>query len=96
VRVRTIDVSCSGMAGTWGLSAAYRPASLAAGKPMLDELDRPGVLYGSTECGSCRMQMQDGTGKRTLHPVQYLALAYGLTPRLRAKLLKPLGTLVTE
>ena len=96
VRVRTIDVSCSGMAGTWGLSAAHREMSLAAGKPMLDELDRPGVLFGSTECGSCRMQMQDGAGKRTLHPVQYLALAYGLMPQLREKLLKPLGALVTE
>ena len=28
------------------------------------------------------MQMEDGAGKRTLHPVQYLALAYGLMPEL--------------
>ncbi len=96
VRVRTIDVSCSGMAGAWGLMAQHREVSLAAGKPMLDELDRPGVLFGSTECGGCRIQMQDGARKRTLHPVQYLALAYGLMPELEAKLLKPLGKLVTD
>jgi FAD/FMN-containing dehydrogenase/Fe-S oxidoreductase len=96
LRVRTIDVSCSGMAGTWGLMAANRAASLAAGRPMLDELNRPGVLFGSAECGGCRIQMQDGTGKRALHPVQYLALAYGLMPELGAKLTRPLGRLVTD
>jgi len=96
VRVRTIDVSCSGMAGTWGLMAANVEASLAAGKPMLDELDRPGVLFGSSECGGCRIQMQDGTGKRALHPVQYLALAYGLMPELGERLSRPLRGLVTD
>jgi len=95
-RVHTIDVSCSGMAGTWGLKAANHAASLAAGKPMLDELNRPRVLYGSTECGSCRLQMQDGSGKRALHPVQYLALAYGLMPGLEDKLTRSLRPLLTD
>ena len=63
---------------------------------MLDELDRPGVLFGSTECSACRMQMQEGTGKRTLHPVQYLAYAYGLLPEIAATLKKPLGRLVSD
>ena len=74
-----------GMAGTWGLKAANHATSLAAGRPMLAELDRPGVLFGSTECSTCRMQMQEGTGKRTLHPVQYLAYAYGLMPEIGAR-----------
>jgi len=51
---------------------------------------------GYVVSGTLHVQMEDGTGKRTLHPAQYLALAYGLMPQLRAKLLKPLGTLVTE
>jgi Fe-S oxidoreductase len=96
VRAHTIDVSCSGMAGTWGLKAANYAASLAAGRPMLDEFDRPGVLFGSTECSACRMQMQEGTGKRTLHPVQYLAHAYGLLPEIGPLLRKPLTDLVSD
>ena len=28
---------------------------------------RPRVLFGSTECSTCRMQIEDGAGKRTLH-----------------------------
>jgi FAD/FMN-containing dehydrogenase/Fe-S oxidoreductase len=84
--VHTIDVSCSGMAGTYGLRAESYETSLAAGKPMLDELRRPRVLFGSTECSACRMQMEEGSGKRTLHPVQYLALSYGLMPELARRL----------
>jgi FAD/FMN-containing dehydrogenase/Fe-S oxidoreductase len=96
LRVRTIDVSCSGMAGTFGLGAANYAMSLAAGRPMLDELSRPGVLFGSTECSTCRIQMEDGAGKRTLHPAQYLALAYGLMPELFDRLRRPLGNLVLQ
>jgi hypothetical protein len=40
--------------------------------------------------------MEDGGGKRTLHPAQYLALAYGFLPELRGRLRKPLGQLVLK
>ena len=96
LQVNKIDVSCSGMAGPYGLNAQNLPTSLAAGKPMLDEFARPRHLYGSTECSSCRLQMQEGTGKRTLHPVQYLALAYGLMPSIADRLKRPLRAMVSS
>ena len=86
LRVHTIDVHCSGMAGTFGLKAENYGVSLEAGRPMLEELRRPRVLFGSTECSTCRLQMEEGSGKRTLHPVQYLALAYGLMPEVSRRL----------
>jgi Fe-S oxidoreductase len=61
---------------------------------MLAELMLPSVTYGSTECSTCRLQMEDGGGKRTLHPVQYLALAYGLMPEIARRLQEPIGELV--
>ena len=96
VRTHTIDRSCSGMAGVWGLKAENFALSLAAGQPMIAAMNMPRVLYGSTECSPCRMQMQQGSGKRTLHPIQYLALAYGLLPELEGHLRKPLGSLLSE
>ena len=84
------------MAGTYGLQAANHATSLEAGRPMLEELARPGVLFGSTECSTCRLQMEDGAGKRTLHPAQYLALAYGFLPELLGRLRQPLGELVLK
>jgi Fe-S oxidoreductase len=96
VRVHTIDVSCSGMAGTFGLRSSGYAASLEAGQPMLRELSRPRLMFGSTECSTCRLQMEEGAHKRTLHPIQYLALAYGLVPALRERLHQPLGDLLLE
>jgi FAD/FMN-containing dehydrogenase/Fe-S oxidoreductase len=96
LRVHTIDVGCSGMAGTFGLQEANYELSLAAGGPMLEVLRGPRGLVGATECSSCRMQMQDAGGKRTLHPAQYLALAYGLMPALAKRLQRPLRGLVLQ
>jgi FAD/FMN-containing dehydrogenase/Fe-S oxidoreductase len=92
--VHTIDVSCSGMAGTFGLKARNYVVSLEAGRPMLEKLLRPSVLFGATECSTCRLQMEDGARKRTLHPAQYLALAYGLMPDLLRRLHQPIRDLV--
>jgi FAD/FMN-containing dehydrogenase/Fe-S oxidoreductase len=94
LRVRTIDLSCSGMAGTFGLKAENYAISLEAGRPMLEALAQSSIRYGSTECSTCRLQMEDGTRKRTLHPVQYLALAYGLLPELARRLHDPIRGLV--
>jgi FAD/FMN-containing dehydrogenase/Fe-S oxidoreductase len=90
LRVQTFDVSCSGMAGTYGLKAENYETSLAAGRPMLEQLRRPRVMFGSTECSTCRIQMEDAAAVRTLHPAQYLALAYGYLPELRQRLLQPI------
>lgn len=85
-QVHTIDVGCSGMAGTYGLRVGGYEASMAAGQRLFEELRRPRVLFGSTECSACRIQMEHGAGKRTLHPGQYLALSYGLMPELGQRL----------
>ena len=82
------------MAGTFGLKAENYAISLEAGRPMLEALAQSSIRYGSTECSTCRLQMEDGTRKRTLHPVQYLALAYGLLPELARRLHDPIRGLV--
>ena len=42
----------------------------------------------------CTVQEEHGSGKRALHPVQYLALAYGLMPALEGRLKEPIHDLV--
>ena len=86
LHVHTIDKGCSGMAGTFGLGAGNYALSLSAGRAMFQELARPRVLLGSTECSTCRLQMEEGSGKTTLHPAQYLALAYDLMPEIAKRL----------
>jgi hypothetical protein len=40
--------------------------------------------------------MEEGSGKRTLHPAQYLALAYGLMPEVARRLNQPIPALVLQ
>ena len=94
VRVEAIDKSCSGIAGTYGLRRRNYEVSKLAGAPMLDALKAEGIQFGVTECGSCKIQMEDVAGKRTLHPAQYLAWAYGLMPEVADRLKEPFRELV--
>ncbi len=87
--VEFIDRGCSGMAGTFGMAAENFRTSLRAGRGLLNRLDEDDIELGATECGTCRMQMEQGRTKRTLHPVKLLSLSYGLNPSLLRQINKP-------
>jgi FAD/FMN-containing dehydrogenase/Fe-S oxidoreductase len=80
--VEFIDRGCSGMAGTYGLSSEHFRTSLRAGRGLLDRFRMGDIAVGATECSACRMQMEQGVTKRTLHPIKLLSLGYGLNPAL--------------
>ncbi|WP_422926456.1 FAD-binding and (Fe-S)-binding domain-containing protein [Singulisphaera sp. PoT] len=82
LEVEFIDRGCSGMAGTFGLRREHFRTSLRAGRGMLRRLRESDLEIGATECGACRMQMEQGSSKRTLHPIKLLSLGYGLSPSL--------------
>jgi Fe-S oxidoreductase len=81
--VQFIDRGCSGMAGTYGLARDHFRTSLRAGRGLRSRLRDPDIEIGATECGACRMQMEQGIPKRTFHPVKLLSLSYGLSPSVR-------------
>jgi FAD/FMN-containing dehydrogenase/Fe-S oxidoreductase len=87
--VEFIDRGCSGMAGTFGLTREHFRTSLRAGRGLLTRLRGVDLEIGATECGACRMQMEQGVTKRTLHPVKLLSLSYGLNPMLLHHLKEP-------
>jgi FAD/FMN-containing dehydrogenase/Fe-S oxidoreductase len=87
--VEFIDRGCSGMAGTFGLARGNFRTSLRAGRGLLSRLRDPEFELGATECGACRIQMEQGVTKRTLHPVKLLSLSYGLNPALRRQFKDP-------
>ena len=82
LEVEFIDRGCSGMAGTFGLARKNFRTSLRAGRGLLKRLQDDDIEIGATECGACRMQMEQGITKRTLHPIKLLGLSYGLNPSL--------------
>jgi FAD/FMN-containing dehydrogenase/Fe-S oxidoreductase len=81
--VEFINRGCSGMGGTFGLARDRFRTSLRAGRGLLKRLRDGDIEIGATECGPCRIQMEQGITKRTLHPIKLLSMAYGLNPSLR-------------
>lgn len=84
--VQRIEKGCSGMAGTFGLKRSNYRSSLRVGWGLISSLRDPEIQAGVTECCACKMQMEQGTTKPTIHPVKIMALAYNLMPELASLL----------
>jgi len=78
--VQNHDHGCSGMAGTYGLARKNYRNSLRAGWGLISAMRDGSFQAGTTECSACKMQMEQGTSKPTIHPLKLLALAYGAMP----------------
>ena len=86
--LKRIEEGCSGMAGAFGLTKANFKTSVRMGQKLIERMQHDDILIGTTECGSCKLQMEQGTSRPTIHPLKLLALAYGLMPELR-RLFRP-------
>ncbi|MEE3220167.1 MAG: anaerobic glycerol-3-phosphate dehydrogenase subunit C, partial [Planctomycetota bacterium] len=80
--VTRIEKGCSGMAGTFGLKRENYRASLRAGFELITSMRDQSIQAGTTECSTCKIQMEQGTTKPTVHPIKILARSYGLTPNV--------------
>jgi len=82
LQVETIQKGCSGMAGTYGLKRRNYHRSLRMGLQLIQAMRSPTIIAGTTECSTCKIQMEQGTTKPTIHPIKIMALGYGLMPEL--------------
>ena len=83
LRVDLLEKGCSGMAGTYGLKRKNYNRSLRMGMPLINAVRQPTIVAGATECSACKIQMEQGTTKPTIHPLKIMALAYGKMPQLK-------------
>jgi FAD/FMN-containing dehydrogenase/Fe-S oxidoreductase len=72
--VRVVDSGCCGMAGLFGYEKGHYEVSMKMGErrlfPAVRGAEERVVVAPGT---SCREQISDGTGRRALHPAEYLA-----------------------
>ena len=75
--VHTIE-KCSAIDGTWGLKQQYFDLSLKVAEPLLREIreSKPNVTV--SDCSLAGLQIEQGLGSKTSHPIQLLERAYGL------------------
>jgi Fe-S oxidoreductase len=83
--VELMDTGCCGMAGTFGYEAEHYEVSMKVGElklfPLLRQVgasaDSEGLEGGSvgvvSSGAACRMQIQQGTGAKAIHPIVLIA-----------------------
>lgn len=80
--VVSVEKGCSGMAGSFGLKKENFRNSIRAGWDLISTVREADWTAGTTECSACKMQMEQGTTKPTIHPLKLLAMSYRLMPEL--------------
>ncbi len=78
LKVERVERGCSGMAGIYGLKRENFRTSVRSGFGLIRGIREPRLVAGATECSTCKLQMEQGTSKATIHPLKILAGAYGL------------------
>jgi len=77
VEIRDVGDSCSGVSGTYGWKAEKYDYSMEIGADMFEGMEAAPGGTGMTECPTCAMQMEHGTGYEIRHPLQLLERALG-------------------
>ncbi len=75
IEVEEMKADCCGMAGTYGLKKEKYQISMDIGRELFERVKtfKPDAVV--TECGSCQMQIEHGTGLNVLHPAEVLYTA---------------------
>ena len=69
---------CSAMDGTWGMKKQYYEISLKIAGELFREVENNAPDAVCTDCPLSALQIEQGTGKRPVHPVEILHRAYGI------------------
>jgi Fe-S oxidoreductase len=70
--------ACSGVDGTWGMQARFHAASLDVARRMLEALERSGAEHLATDCPLSALRIEEGLGRKAVHPIVLLRHAYGI------------------
>jgi Fe-S oxidoreductase len=74
----TVVDACSGVDGTWGMQARFHDASMQVAKAMLRRIEEADAEHVSTECPLSALRIEEGLGRKPVHPVVLLRHAYGI------------------
>jgi FAD/FMN-containing dehydrogenase/Fe-S oxidoreductase len=78
IDVKELDGGCCGIAGTFGMQKKNYDLSMQIGKKLADKIKETGADIVLTECSTCKMQIEQLTGKKVEHPIKVLAKVYDL------------------
>ncbi|QSG16417.1 anaerobic glycerol-3-phosphate dehydrogenase subunit C [Halapricum desulfuricans] len=76
VQIEDVGDSCSGISGTYGWKEEKYEKSMKIGAEMFEHMEAAEGTTGMTECPTCGMQMEHGTGYDVHHPLEVLEAAF--------------------
>jgi glycerol-3-phosphate dehydrogenase subunit C len=77
IEVKDADAGCCGLSGSYGFKREKYEIAQAVGKELFDKIRATNAEAVLSECGTCRHQIAQATGARTLHPLSVLRRACG-------------------
>ncbi|MDR1485067.1 MAG: FAD-binding protein [Planctomycetaceae bacterium] len=78
LEVCRVERGCCGMGGTFGFKMRNYHRSMQIGLPLAKELRSLEIDVGTTDCMACKLQLEQSTNKKILHPITLIAAAYKL------------------
>lgn len=75
VELVVLDSQCCGIAGTYGFKKENYETSQAIGESLFQKIEASGCDVVSTDCETCKWQIEMSAHKRVEHPISILAAA---------------------
>ncbi len=85
--VPIVQDHCCGIAGTFGMKEKNFSLSMHMGRPLFESIEATGVGVVATGCGTCKIQIEQGSRLPVVHPIRIVRdslLGGPLPPRLAA------------
>ena len=79
LRVIELDRACCGIAGTYGLKREKYDIAMQVGSGLFGDIRAASPDLAVCDSETCRWQITHGTGRTSVHPVEVLHRAYGLS-----------------
>ncbi len=73
--VKNAHAGCCGISGSYGFKKEKYDIGMQVGSNLFESIAEANVAVCSTECGTCRIQIEHGTQKPCIHPVSLLRKA---------------------
>jgi len=78
LEVHEMDARCCGIAGTYGLKREKYQIAMDVGADLFGQVHASGAALVACDSETCRWQIEHGTGRRSVHPVELLHRGYRL------------------
>jgi glycerol-3-phosphate dehydrogenase subunit C len=73
-----IDKGCSGHDGTWAMKKEYFHMAQRVARGLHKGVKESDADQVATDCSLAGLQITQGTGRKTIHPIEVIAKAYGI------------------